>query len=186
MAWSIRTCVHIYMYTCIMRLPSLPPISPFPPIPLLFHPIYSFPFPSNSPLSFPLPLHLQGVTGDPPHYTGKSPTTWDVRVFVQALQSLLPNLNWREVILYLDYPEFNLSSPEGLNLIVSAFKLATRDTFPVECFYLVWRNTRGHLSLLKQAIVGCPEFSVAQYPMVVMQLSDENKFNLNSEEAKTW
>lgn len=126
------------------------------------------------------------MTGEPSHFTGKPPSTWDVRIFVQGLQSLLPNLNWREVILYLDYPEFYLSSPDGLNLIVSAFKFATRDTFPVECFYMDWRNTRGHLSLLKQAIVGCPEFSVAQYPMVIMQLTDEHKFNLNSEEAKTW
>ena len=126
------------------------------------------------------------MTGEPAHFSGKPPSTWDVRIFVQALQSLLPNLNWREVILWLDYPEFHLSSPDGLNLIVSAFKLATRDTFPLECFYLSWRNTQGHLSLLKQAIIGCPEFSVAQYPMVIMQLTDEHKFNLNSEEAKTW
>ena len=76
-----------------------------------------------------LSLSLQGgMTSDPAHFSGKSPPTWDIRVFVQALQSLLPNLNWREVILYLDYPEFYLSSPEGLNLIVSTFKLATRYT----------------------------------------------------------
>ena len=66
------------------------------------------------------------MSSDPAHFAGKSPSTWDIRVFVQALQSILPNLNWREVILYLDYPEFHLSFPEGLNLIVSTFKLATR------------------------------------------------------------
>ena len=71
-------------------------------------------------------------------------------------------------------------------LIMCYFNLFSRDTFPLECFYLSWRNTRGHLSLLKQAIAGCPEFSVAQYPMVIMQLNDEHKYNLSSEETKTW
>ena len=91
-------CTHLHVFTLYMYN-ALPIPPPFPSIPL--------------PLLFP--LHLQGVTGDPPHYTGKSPTTWDVRVFVQALQSLLPNLNWREVILYLDYPE-SISLPRRTKL----------------------------------------------------------------------
>ena len=71
-------------------------------------------------------------------------------------------------------------------LDVYDFIIFCRDTFPLECFYLSWRNSRGHLSLLKQAILGCPEFSVAQYPLVIMQINDEHKYNLSSEDAKTW
>ena len=83
-----------------------------------------------------------GMSSDPTHFAGKPPSTWDIRVFVQALQSILPNLNWREVILYLDYPEFHLSSPEGLNLIVSTFKLATRyerEIFLVPYSQKIWQ-----------------------------------------------
>ena len=88
------------------------------------------------------------------------------------------------MILNLDYPEFYLESPEGLSLIMTGFKSITRDPFPLETIYLSWSCTRGQLSLLRQAIKGCPEFSVSQFPLISLQLSDE--LNLHSEEARTW
>lgn len=96
------------------------------------------------------------------------------------------DLNWREVILNLDYPEFNLDSPKGLALIITGFKSVSRDPFPLETIYLGWSSTSSQLSLLKQAIKGSPEFSIAQFPLCSMQLSDELKANLNSEDARTW
>ena len=95
-------------------------------------------------------------------------------------------MNWREVILHLDYPEFYLDSPEGLSLIFTAFKSVSREPFPLETIYLGWSCTRGQLSLFKQAIKGCAEFSIAQFPLCSMQLHDDLKVNLNSDEAKTW
>ena len=86
----------------------------------------------------------------------------------------------------LDYPEFHLPSPEGLSLLMNTYKLACRDPFPLEALHLPWSNTRGQLSWLKQAIVGCPEFSIAKYPMRVLQFSEDLKINMNSEEVKTW
>ena len=98
----------------------------------------------------------------------------------------MSDLNWREVILKLDYPDFHLDSPEGLLLIMTGFKSVSRDPFPLETIYLGWSCTSGQLSLLKQAIKGCAEFSIAQFPLCSMQLKDELKVSLNSEDVKIW
>lgn len=90
------------------------------------------------------------------------------------------------MILNLDYPEFHLDAPEGLALIMTGFKSVSRDPFPLETIYLGWSFTKGQLSLLKQAIRGCSEFSISQFPLCSMQLSDELKANLSSEETRTW
>ncbi len=95
-------------------------------------------------------------------------------------------MNWREVILNLDYPEFYLDSPEGLSLIITGYKSVSRDPFPLETVYLTWSCTRGQLSLLKQAIKGCPEFSVAQFPLCTLKMSEDVRISANSEMAKTW
>ena len=34
---------------------------------------------------------MQGIQGDASHLQGKVPTSWDVRVFAAAIQSLLPS-----------------------------------------------------------------------------------------------
>lgn len=69
---------------------------------------------------------------------------------------------------------------------MSAFKSASRDPFPLETIYLAWSCTSGQLSFLRQAIKGCVEFSVAQFPLGTIQVSDELKTNPNSEDARTW
>lgn len=98
-------------------------------------------------------------------------------------------LNWREVVQSLDYPDFYVPSPDALSLIVTAYNQASRDPFPLDCLYMVeWRNTRGQLSWVKAAIKGCPEFSVAQFPLACIPqgLVEELKINLAVEEAMTW
>ena len=90
------------------------------------------------------------------------------------------------MILNLDYPEFYLDSPEGLSLIVTGYKSVSRDPFPVEMIYLVWSCTGGQLSLLRQAIKGCPEFSVAEFPLCTLKLSDDMLLKTSSDIAKTW
>lgn len=90
------------------------------------------------------------------------------------------------MILNLDYPEFSLDSPEGLGLIMIGFKSVSRDPFPLETIYLGWSCTSGQLSLLRQAIKGSAEFSIAQFPLCSMQLGENLKANLNSEDVRTW
>lgn len=52
---------------------------------------------------------------------------------------------WRELILHLDYPEFYLPSPEALSLVMTAYNMACREPFPLECVHLAWTNPRGQV-----------------------------------------
>ena len=52
---------------------------------------------------------------------------------------------WRELILHLDYPGFILPSPEALSLIMTAYNMACREPFPLECVHLAWSNPRGQV-----------------------------------------
>ncbi len=69
---------------------------------------------------------LQGGSSDLLHGSGKSPTSWDTRVFISCIQSLHPSLNWREVVQSFDYPGFLVPSPDALSLIVTAYNQVGR------------------------------------------------------------
>ena len=66
---------------------------------------------------------------------------------------------WRELILHLDYPGFVLPSPEALSLIMTAYNLACREPFPLECVHLAWANPRGQVRLVEMSrnILTCGE-----------------------------
>ena len=50
------------------------------------------------------------------------PSEWVVDNFVDAVKARRPDLSWREVVDALDHPGFELSGPEGLQLIVRAHR----------------------------------------------------------------
>jgi CCR4-NOT transcription complex subunit 1 len=133
----------------------------------------------------PESVPFMGVTGEAAHASIKGPATWDVKNFVSAVQSLVPNMPWRELILHLDYPGFILPSPEALSLIMTAYNMACREPFPLECVHLAWSNPRGQLSWYLQVLAGCPEFNVSQYMGESIDL-EPFKIVLSSEEAKPW
>ena len=45
----------------------------------------------------------------------------------------------------LDYPGFFLPSPEALGLIMSVYRVASRDPFPMESLYLGWECPKGQV-----------------------------------------
>ena len=47
----------------------------------------------------------------------------------------VPHLDWREVIIELDYPEFFVPDVQGLNFILEAYNLATTEPFPTTAIY---------------------------------------------------
>ena len=75
----------------------------------------------------------------------------------------VPNMPWRELILHLDYPGFILPSPEGLSLIMTAYNMACREPFPLECVHLAWANPRGQVR--QWDVDGCAELCI--FKMVV-------------------
>ncbi len=49
--------------------------------------------------------------------------TWDVAVFIKAVQELQPTLHWKEIIYELDHPGFLIKDRQGLTLLLEALKM---------------------------------------------------------------
>ena len=60
----------------------------------------------------------------------------------------IPLLSWRQVIQELDYPEFNVPSREGLQLLFTACHRGLMEIFPVDVLYRSWTNTEGQVILI--------------------------------------
>lgn len=89
--------------------------------------------------------------------------TWNVDVFVQTVQELVPNLSWKEVIREFDYPEFLVKDKHALRLLVNSLKRVLRDNFPIELFYKLWKNSEGQLSWFIQSLKNPDVFCIADY-----------------------
>ncbi|XP_026842727.1 CCR4-NOT transcription complex subunit 1 [Drosophila persimilis] len=91
--------------------------------------------------------------------------TWKPDVFVQALKELVPQLNWKDVCIELDHPEFVLKDRIGLDLLLTILRLATQSNiFPhPECIYRHWANTEGQLSLISTLLKNPDLFSFADF-----------------------
>jgi CCR4-NOT transcription complex subunit 1 len=81
---------------------------------------------------------------------------WNTDVFVHAVQGVSPNLNWAEIVKMLDNESFGVINVDGLALIISTYKCATSEAFPIEFMFGRWRNSVAQLSVLK-AFIASPE-----------------------------
>ena len=81
-------------------------------------------------------------------------TTWNINVFVQALQTVAPGLKWPEVIRCLDNKSMQWIDSAGLQLIYNIFKSACVEPFPIQFIFGRWRNSFGQLHLIKAMLSG--------------------------------
>ncbi|XP_053697550.1 CCR4-NOT transcription complex subunit 1 [Sabethes cyaneus] len=93
--------------------------------------------------------------------SGGENSTWKPEIFVQALKEVVPGLNWKDVCLALDHPEFLIKDRPGLALLLSILKMGVQSNglgqhFPIECVYQRWTNVEGQLSLIAM-ILKCPD-----------------------------
>ncbi|XP_002033104.2 CCR4-NOT transcription complex subunit 1 isoform X2 [Drosophila sechellia] len=97
--------------------------------------------------------------------TTEATQTWKPDVFVQALKEVVPQLNWKDVCMELDHPEFVLKDRIGLELLLTILRLATgSNIFPhPECIYRHWANTEGQLSLIATMLKNPDLFSFADF-----------------------
>lgn len=118
--------------------------------------------------------------------------SWKADVFVQALKEGVPNLNWKEVCLGLDHPEFVIKDRAGLNLLITTIRLGMQTSgmgqnFPAECIYRHWTNVEAQLSLIA-AILKSPDiYSFADHiyssvPVEVLKTPPEP----DNKEIATW
>ncbi|KAH8375343.1 hypothetical protein KR200_009943 [Drosophila serrata] len=97
--------------------------------------------------------------------TTEATQTWKPDVFVQALKEVVPQLNWKDVCMELDHPEFVIKDRIGLDLLLTILRLATGSSlFPhPECIYRHWANTEGQLSLIATMLKNPDLFSFADF-----------------------
>lgn len=110
------------------------------------------------------------------HEAKKDPLTlghgesWNAEVFVQTLKELASNLNWKEVILQLDHPEFIVPDRQGLSLLFTILRLGLQSAgypsniFPVEYLCRRWTNLEGQMSLISNILKHPDIFSFADHP----------------------
>lgn len=106
--------------------------------------------------------------------TATPPTSWNVNIFVDTIKELYPKLNWPLVIRHLDHPGFLLLDQKGLALIMSIFRKATKEQFPLDVLFDdVWTNTTGKLLISVQFTnnqprpIKFPETSIGSSPRCV-------------------
>uniref|UniRef100_A0A2A4JSL1 CCR4-NOT transcription complex subunit 1 n=1 Tax=Heliothis virescens TaxID=7102 RepID=A0A2A4JSL1_HELVI len=96
--------------------------------------------------------------------------SWNAEVLVQTLKDLASNLNWKEVILQLDHPEFFVADRQGLSLLFTILRLGLQSAgypsniFPVEYLCRRWTNLEGQMSLITNILKYPDIFSFADHP----------------------
>lgn len=102
--------------------------------------------------------------------SGDHPTSWKPEIFIQALKEVVPNLNWKEVCMQLDHPEFMIKDRQALSTLFTLLRLGLQsagchqNVFPVECIYRHWSNVEGQLSLITNILKNPDIFSFADHP----------------------
>ena len=83
---------------------------------------------------------------------------WNVEVAVKVLKNSFSNLNWPSVPDYFDRPSFTLPSQSSFQTLITAFKSASKEAFPLQAIVgRMWQNQQGQLQFLKYAIQSAPE-----------------------------
>ena len=96
------------------------------------------------------------------------PITWNLEVFVSAVTSMAPKINWVDVMHNLDQPDFAIADWKGFQLILNTYKLATSQAFPTHVLLSKWRNLPAQINMLKFTIEALaePSYSALVAPVV--------------------
>ncbi|CAD7076764.1 unnamed protein product [Hermetia illucens] len=112
--------------------------------------------------------------------TNDGTQTWKPDVFVQALKEVAPNINWKDVCVGLDHPEFVIKDRIGLNLLVTILRLTGNHTVVIfmECVYRHWQHLEGQLSIVGMIlkypdIISFADYIVAAVPMELLKTPPE-------------
>lgn len=118
---------------------------------------------------------------------------WNSEVFVQALKELTPSLNWKEVILELDHPEFIVTDRHGISLLFTILRLGLQSAgypaniFPVEYLCRHWTNLEGQMSLITNILKYPDVFSFVDYPFHPVSIDIlKSPPETDNKEISTW
>ncbi|CAN0374218.1 unnamed protein product, partial [Scytosiphon promiscuus] len=91
---------------------------------------------------------------------------WKLEVARQVLaEDYGPRLDWVAVAKALDHDRFNIPDQNALRVLLALYRGPAGRDIPPEALYMKWQNRRGHLSLLRVAILAPPQvFTFASSP----------------------
>jgi hypothetical protein len=99
-----------------------------------------------------VPTSNASATGTASSTATAKPSTWNLDVFITAISSMCPRLDWLNVMHHLDFPEFSVPDQQGFNLLSTAYGKATNgQAFPSHILLSKWRNLHAQLNLIKFA-----------------------------------
>lgn len=81
----------------------------------------------------------------------RTQTTWNLDNFSKVIRETY-TLHWDLVIENLDIPRFVIKNEQAFSLLVNFFYKITGKKFPILPLFKIWKNPRGQVSLLLQAI----------------------------------
>lgn len=118
---------------------------------------------------------------------------WNADVFVQTLKEMASNLNWKEVILQLDHPEFIVPDRNALHLLFTILRLGLQSAgypstlFPVEYLCRRWTNLDGQMSLVGNILKYPEVFSFADHPFHLVPIDVlKSPPESDNKEVATW
>ncbi|XP_031484451.1 uncharacterized protein LOC116253657 isoform X3 [Nymphaea colorata] len=105
--------------------------------------------------------------------------SWNIDVLLDSIKQIAPETNWKVVMEYLDHEGFYLPDEKAFLLLMSIYRNACQDPFPLSAVTgVTWKNAEGQLSFLKYAIPASPEvftFSHAARQLSYMELPQGNR-----------
>lgn len=97
---------------------------------------------------------LEGAGVKPEAHHG----SWNFAVAVAGLKAAAPELNWALVASQLDSDAFAIPDQQAFVQLLSAFRLATHEQFPLRAVVgRLWANAPAQLSFLRHAVAVPPE-----------------------------
>jgi CCR4-NOT transcription complex subunit 1 len=90
--------------------------------------------------------------------SNNSATTWNTAVIMDGIKAAVPNISWQRVAECLDSESFRIPDAAGFSILMSAWRRATSEPFPLAAIAgRMWGNAPGQLSLLAQAVSAPPD-----------------------------
>uniref|UniRef100_A0A158R661 CCR4-NOT transcription complex subunit 1 n=1 Tax=Syphacia muris TaxID=451379 RepID=A0A158R661_9BILA len=102
----------------------------------------------------------------------QTPINWDAKVFSTAVNELAPNLNWSEVLMHLDRPDFLVADKGQLQFLMTLLLTGFgASPFPISLLYREWNfHNIGQYSWIEQILLNPDVFSFIDYPCKTVNL----------------
>ena len=87
---------------------------------------------------------------------------WNLDIFSKVLRESY-TLHWDLVVENLDLPRFVIKNDQAFTLLVTFFYKITGKKFPILPLFKLWKNPRGQVSLLLQAIYSTVSYEIFNF-----------------------